>query len=75
MAEKVSQRAFSYAVHKLDKDGNRVGLETEEAKLVSAPSMEAARIKVLTRLAKEDKYDPDNPNVEVDLVPFSGAAQ
>jgi len=72
MAEKQEQ-AFTYAIHKLDKDGKRAGLVSEDAKLVSAPSKEDAKIKILTRLAVEKQYDPDNPNVEVVLVPFGAA--
>jgi len=73
MAEKVQQKAFTYACHKIDADGNRTGLVSEEAKIVAAPTAEAARIKVLTRLAAEKQYNPDKPNVEVDIVPFSRA--
>jgi len=80
MPEKPQMHTFDVTVVRLDAEGRRVAFvgsgkdakdqnETTSRKIL-APSADAAKIKVLTKLAQEGQYDPDNPNVEVQIVPF-----
>ena len=70
--QKPQLHTFAFAVTKLDEDGNPASLVEDQPKLVLAPTEVDAKIKVLARLAKEGVYDPDAPEVGVQLVPFGG---
>ena len=64
-------KTYVFAVHKLDDDGDVAGLVDETPRLVMAVSDESAKIKLYAKLAKEGKYDPDNPEIAIVLVPFA----
>lgn len=73
MPESKPLKLFQYVVSKVDEDGHKTELVTETPKMLLATSEEAAKIRILTTLAKDGTYNPDKPNVEVDLRPFEGA--
>ena len=75
MAEK--SKTFVYAVHKLDADGKRCGFVHEEPKLISATDEGDAKMRIAGRLAKDGKYDPDKPEVEIEIIsgPFDRNSQ
>jgi len=59
---------FTYAVHNLDGDGKRCGFVHESPKLISAVDEGEAKMRIAGRLAKDGKYDPDKPTVEVEIL-------